>query len=140
MKSSEIKLSAPKHDISLVLVAKKPENWGDCVVLCGGDENAAIQAFNAGWTVKAQSKTRGAIEEAIDPERDGGPMKEKDLLSFAQTTLDDFVYTGPRERKAKKVAKISKAALLEKGLKASDLKGMDKLFELLAAEGLEVVD
>ena len=140
MKSSEIKLSSPKHDIALVLVAKDPENWDDCLELCGGEQKAAISAFKAGWVVKAQSKTRQVVEASVDPERDGGPVTGNALLKLAQESLDNFVYTGPREKTAKKKARISKAALADRGLKAADLKQMDKLFEMLKEEGIEVVD
>ena len=140
MKSSEIKLSAPKYDVSLVLIAREPENWDDAVELCGGDANAALSAFRAGWIVKAQSKVRQAVEGAVDPESEGETLEGDALLKFAQSELDNFVYTGPRERKAKKKTKISKAALAEQGLKASDLKQMDKLLAALSEAGIEVVD
>lgn len=125
--------SGEENELQLQLQAPEPETLDEYVELCGGDVNAAIKAAMAGWYVKAQSKIRNDVGKALESEE-----PPKDPLSYAQDILNDFTYTGPRERKAKKKVKISQAALKEKGIKAGELKQMDKLLELLRQEGVEV--
>lgn len=139
MKTREIQISAPKVGVELNgLQCPEAENWEDIVELCGGKEEPAISAFMAGWVVKAQSYVRGKVESNQKDEEK--KLEGDELFDFAQSALSEYRYTGVRERKAKKKTKVSKAALKEQGASAADLKQMDKLMDLLAAQGVELVD
>lgn len=138
MKTREITISAPKVNVELTgLECREAEGWDDIVTLCGGKEDAAVGAFMAGWVVKAQSYVRGKVESNQKDEEN--KLEGDDLFKFAQDALNEYVYTGVRERKAKKKVKVSKAALKERGASAADLKSIDKLLELLGDQ-VEVTD
>lgn len=122
-----------KDAIALTLQAPVPETVEEYVELCGGKTDAALGAAMSGWYVKAQSKIRVDLDKEL--ESDDPPS---DPAARAQEILDDFVYTGPREKKAKKPTRISKEALKEKGIKPAELKQMSKLLELLREKGVEV--
>lgn len=140
MKKREITISVPKLDLEFKgLQAPEAENWDDIVELCGGKPEAATQAFMAGFIVKAQSAVRSKVESNQGDE-EKKIEDESSLFEFAQNLLDEYRYTGARERKPKKKAKISKTMLKEKGASAADIKNIDKLLSLLEGEGVELVD
>jgi len=139
MKQREITISVPKLDFEFKgLLAPDPETPEECVELCAGSDKALIQAFMAGFIVKAQSKVRGAVE--TNQKDDEKKLTGDKLVQFAQDQLNEYRYTGVRKAKAKKPVKVSKAALKEKGASAADIKQLDKLLALLADQGIEVTD
>lgn len=138
MKQKQIKVSLPSRELEFKLNAPEPQTIDEYVGLCGGKEDAAISCGMSGWYVKAQSHVRGVVEENQTSEEKGVPVKGPALGALAQKALDGFAYTGPKARAKKAKVKVSKAALKEQGLSATELKGMDKLLAILASQGVEI--
>ena len=138
MKTKPAKVSLPKRFLEFNLQARDPETLEEFVEMCGGSDKAAIQCGMSGWLVKAATHVRSGVAKNQDAE-DGSKVEGEELVTLAQTLLDEFTYTGVRVAKKKAKTRVSRAALKEKGASAAQLKNLDALLELLG-DDVEVVD